>query len=138
MLREVPLFEALHDGTANTPLCVVVAAATADGTARAVRTLHRLELSGFDSEELHLILVRDGRGPMPTAARARIRLLSSVVAGVDVLPHVQRWRYESGDSRTPSRRYDRAVEQFASHLAERSATTPQFSATDRRFLEETS
>ncbi|NAZ87582.1 hypothetical protein [Kineococcus indalonis] len=82
-----------------------------------MRNLHRLELSGTDGEQLHLVVVRDGRGPVPVAARARLRLLAPIVAGIDVLPHVQRWRYESGDSRTRSRRYDRAVDQLADRLA---------------------
>jgi len=53
---------------------------------------------------------------MPLAARARVRLLSTVVENIDVLPHVQRWRYESGTRKTRSRRYDRAVERLAVDL----------------------
>lgn len=105
--REVALPEAT---IAAHELALVVAAATADGTSLAVRCLHRLELAGYSCEQLHLVLVRDGRGPIPTSARARLRLLSSVVAGVTVLPHVQRWRYERSEQRSPSRRYERALQ----------------------------
>lgn len=90
--------------------CLIVAAATSDGTARAVKCLHQLERLGVGSDVVRLALVRDGRGPIPVAARSRVRLLSSIVAGVVVVPHVLRWRYESAEQRTRNRRYDRAVD----------------------------
>lgn len=104
--REVDLEEAVSSTTGQ---CLVVAAATADGTSLAVRAIHRLELAGHPCDQLHLVLVRDGRGPIPVSARARLRLLSSIVGGVTVLPHVQRWRYERTEQRSRSRRYDSAV-----------------------------
>ena len=104
--HEVDLEEAASSTTGR---CFVVAAATADGTSLAVRAIHRLELAGYPCDQLHLVLVRDGRGPLPVSARARLRLLSSVVGGVTVLPHVQRWRYERSEQRSRSRRYDSAV-----------------------------
>jgi len=116
--------------------CLLVASSTADGTARAVRALHRLELSGIDSDRLHLVFVRDGRGPLPVAARARLRLLAPVVAGIHAVPHVQRWRYESGESRTGSRRYDRAVEDLANLVSQQFQRAGQLDAATAHLLEE--
>lgn len=114
--REVDVHEAAADRHA---VAVVVAAATADGTSLAVRCLHRLELAGYSCERLLLVLVRDGRGPLPASARARLRLLSSVVGGVTLLPHVQRWRYERTEQRSRSRRYERALDHLSSALQAR-------------------
>ncbi len=137
LVRELALPRALRADEATTSPWVLVAAATTDGTAAAVRALHRIELAGAESSRVHLVVVRDGRGPLPVAARARLRLLSPVVAGIDVLPHVQRWRYEANDFRTPSPRYDRAVDRIAAHLGQRFwSTDARGSSPTRPLLED--
>lgn len=135
-VRERRIDDVLENTGSYTATCLLVASSTADGTARAVRALHRLELAGINSDRLHLVFVRDGRGPLPVAARARLRLLAPVVAGIHAVPHVQRWRYEAGESRTRSRRYDRAVNDLADRVTQQFAHNGQLDAATAYFLEE--
>ncbi|NAZ81033.1 hypothetical protein GTR02_04285 [Kineococcus sp. R8] len=122
MLTEMTLAQSLSH-TATTGLAfVVVASATTWGTARAVRCLHQLELAGVDGSDLYLVMTRDGRGPIPVAARARLRLLAAVVRHIVLVPHVVRWRYDAGDPPQRSSRYDRAVEDLLRHLTSRQST----------------
>ncbi|MCI3920492.1 hypothetical protein MO973_09630 [Paenibacillus sp. TRM 82003] len=122
-LRETTLTQSLSHQAVVDPAYVVVASATAWGTSRAVRCLHRLELAGVDGHDLFLVMVRDGRGPMPVAARARLRLLASVVTDIVLLPHVLRWRYDAAEPPSRSARYDRAVDDLLRRLTNRHPTT---------------
>lgn len=103
--REVDLTPVAVHGTAH---CVVVAAATVDGVIAATHAVRRLT-SVTSAPAIHLALVRDGRGREPLGARARVRALSVFVASITEVPHVQRWRYEASDHRSPSATYVKAV-----------------------------
>lgn len=103
--REVDLTPVAVHGTAH---CVVVAAATVDGVIAATHAVRRLT-SVTSAPAIHLALVRDGRGQEPLGARARVRALSVFVASITEVPHVQRWRYEASDQRSPSTSYAKAV-----------------------------
>jgi len=103
--REVELTPVAVHGTAH---CVVVAAATVDGVVAATHAVRRLS-SATSAPAIHLALVRDGRGQEPLGARARVRALSVFVASITKVPHVQRWRYEASDQRSPSTSYAKAV-----------------------------
>lgn len=103
--REVDLTPVAVHGTAH---CVVVAAATVDGVIAATHAVRRLT-SVTSAPAIHLALVRDGRGQEPLGARARVRALSVFVASITEVPHVQRWRYEAHDQRSPSGAYTKAV-----------------------------
>ena len=103
--REVDLTPVAVHGTAH---CVVVAAATVDGVIAATHAIRRLT-SVTSAPAIHLALVRDGRGQEPLGARARVRALSVFVASITEVPHVQRWRYEAHDQRSPSPGYAKAV-----------------------------
>jgi len=103
--REVDLTPVAVHGTAH---CVVVAAATVDGVIAATHAVRRLS-SVTSAPAIHLALVRDGRGQEPLGARARVRALSVFIASITEVPHVQRWRYEASDQRSPSTTYAKAV-----------------------------
>lgn len=103
--REVDLTPVAVHGTAH---CVVVAAATVDGVIAATHAVRRLT-SITSAPAIHLALVRDGRGQEPLGARARVRALSVFVASITEVPHVQRWRYEASDQRSPSTSYAKAI-----------------------------
>ena len=103
--REVDLTPVAVHGTAH---CVVVASATVDGVVAATHAVRRLT-SATSAPAIHLVLVRDGRGQEPLGARARVRALSVFVASITEVPHVQRWRYEAYDQRSPSVAYAKAV-----------------------------
>ena len=103
--REVELTPVTVNGTDH---CVVVASATVDGVIAATHAVRRLS-SVSSAPAIHLVLVRDGRGQEPLGARARVRALSVFVASITEVPHVQRWRYEASDQRSPSTSYAKAV-----------------------------
>lgn len=103
--REVNLTPVTVNGTAH---CVVVASATVDGVIAATHAVRRLS-NVSSAPAIHLVLIRDGRGQEPLGARARVRALSVFVTSITEVPHVQRWRYEAHDQRSPSAAYAKAV-----------------------------
>ncbi|MGQ7298045.1 hypothetical protein [Quadrisphaera sp. KR29] len=117
--REVALTPVTVNGTNH---CVVVAAATVDGVIAATHAVRRLT-SVSSAPAIHLALVRDGLGHEPLGARARVRALSVFVASITEVPHVQRWRYEANEQRTPSLQYAKAVARLVAAVEPPPAST---------------
>lgn len=94
---------------------LLVTRGTAWGAVRATELVRQLRGSTGMSLQVHLAVVSDGCGPVPTAARARLRNLRPYLDSVVHLPYVARWRYEDGpDSVESSRSYARAVRRIRS------------------------
>ncbi|RJK95918.1 hypothetical protein D5H78_09970 [Vallicoccus soli] len=103
----------VHHGAARD--VVLVTRSTAAGLHRAV--LRTQALLREPAVRVHLAVVADGVGPMPLAARARLRSLRPHMASVTTVPYVARWRYVDEDTNRPlPADYERALHRIAAAL----------------------